>query len=98
LSTVTVYQFRLYDISNDENRQSRRWATREAIERIGGEVLEDTATEVDPSAVGGEIDGMTERNFDPHRQTGFQTQAFNPFKTTNAAGSFRVSSFEGESG
>jgi hypothetical protein len=74
MGKITVYRFKKYDISNDENRQSRRWATREAIERIGGEVLEDTATEVDPSAVGTEIDGMTERNFDPHPRTGVQTQ------------------------
>ncbi len=74
MDKVTVYRFRLYDINNDENRQSRRWATREAIERIGGEVSENTATEVDSSVLGKEIDGMTERNFDPHPRTGFQTQ------------------------
>jgi hypothetical protein len=74
MGTITVYRFRKYDITNDENRQSHRWATREAVERIGGEVLQDTATEVDPSALGKEIDGMTERNFDPHPRTGFQTQ------------------------
>jgi hypothetical protein len=96
VSKVTVYRFRVYDITTDENRASRRWATRDAIERVRGGVLEDTATAVDSSVVGGEIDGMTERNFDPHRNIGFQTQVrdFNPFKTTNAAGSFRVSSFE----
>jgi hypothetical protein len=96
VSEVTVYRFRVYDITTDENRASRRWATRDAIERVRGEVLEETATAVDPSVVGGEIHGMTERNFDPHRNIGIQTQVrnFNPFRTTNAAGSFRVSSFE----
>jgi hypothetical protein len=43
---VKVYRFRLYNISTDENEKSRRWGTREAIERIGGEVMEDTETEV----------------------------------------------------
>jgi hypothetical protein len=43
----TIYRSRRYDISSDENIVSRRWATREAIGLIGGEVLEDTATEVD---------------------------------------------------
>jgi hypothetical protein len=71
---VTVYRFRMYDISNDENRLSRRWATREAIERIGGEVLKNTATEVDCSVLGKEIEGMTERNFDPRPRTSVQTQ------------------------
>jgi hypothetical protein len=72
LSKVTIYRFRLYDITTDGNRESRRWATREAIERIGGEVLEDTATEVEASAVATDIDGMTVRGFDPHPRTGFQ--------------------------
>jgi hypothetical protein len=62
MTTITVYQFTKYDITNDENCRSRRWGTREAIERIGGEVLENTATEVDPAVLGREIDGMTERN------------------------------------
>jgi hypothetical protein len=74
VAKVTVYRFTKYDISVDNNTKSRRWATREAIERVGGEVLEDTATEVDPVFLGDEIDGMTERNFDPHRRTGFPTQ------------------------
>src|SRR6202035_4332303 len=39
-----------------------------------GEVLEDTATEVDLSVLGKEIDGMTVRDFDPHPRTGLQTQ------------------------
>jgi CRISPR/Cas system-associated endoribonuclease Cas2 len=75
MSKVTVYQFTKYDISVDGNRKSRRWATREAIERVGGNVFENTATEVDHSVLSKEIDGMTERNFDPHPRTGFQTQA-----------------------
>jgi hypothetical protein len=68
------YQFRKYEIINAENPRSLRWATRQAIECLGGEVLEDTATEVDPSVLGKEIDGMTVRDFDPHPRTGFQTQ------------------------
>lgn len=46
--------------------------TREAIERIGGEVMEDTETEVDESDL--VYDGMTDRNFNPHKLTGFQRQ------------------------
>ena len=83
MSKVTVYQFTKYDISVDASTMSRRWATREAIERVCGEMLEDTATEVNSSVLGGEIDGMTERNFDPRPRPGF-----NPYKTTNAQGSF----------
>lgn len=100
MSKVIVYRFRKYNISTDENVESHRWATREAIERVGGEVLEDTATQVDASVLGRQIGGMTERGFDPHRRTGFQTQvqSFNPFRTTNAAGSFRVSTLEDENG
>ena len=31
--TLTAYRFKVYDISTDENRISRRWATLEAIRR-----------------------------------------------------------------
>ena len=72
VSKVTIYQFTIYDIGNDENRKSRRWATREAVECIGGKVLEETATEIDATDIGAEIDGMTARNFDPHALRGFQ--------------------------
>lgn len=72
MSEVTIYRFKLYDITTDENRESRRWATREAVERLGGEVLEDTATEVDASVVATNVFSMTERNFDPYRHVGFQ--------------------------
>jgi hypothetical protein len=37
LSEITVYRFRLYDISSDEKRKSRRWATLKAIMQVGGE-------------------------------------------------------------
>jgi hypothetical protein len=74
MSKVKVYRFTVYDITTDENRRSRRWATREAIERAHGDVLDDTVTEVDSSVLGDEIDGMTARDFDPHPRTGFQRQ------------------------
>jgi len=74
MSKVTVYRFRLYDITTDGTRVSRRWATREAIERLGGEILEDTASEVDAGAGASDIAGMTARDFDPHAHTGFQRQ------------------------
>jgi hypothetical protein len=75
VAKVKVYRFTIYEIVNDENRRSRRWATREAIKRVGGEVLEDTATEVDASVLGGEIEGMTVRNFNPQPAgTGVQRQ------------------------
>jgi hypothetical protein len=62
----------LYDITSDGNRPSRRWATREVIERLHGQILDNTATEIDASLVNSDIAGMTERDFDPHRRTGFQ--------------------------
>jgi hypothetical protein len=65
VTKVKVYQFTVYDITNDEQRRSRRWATREAIKRVCGQVLEDTEVEVDPSVLGRDEEGMTERNFDP---------------------------------
>jgi hypothetical protein len=75
LSTVTVYRFRKYNISSDGYELSRRWATPEAIKRACGEVLEDTAIEVDEAAVATtDIEGMTARGFDPRPRTDFQRQ------------------------
>jgi hypothetical protein len=68
---ATVYRFRTWDIVNDCYSESRRWATREAIERVQGEIISD-AVEVDDSLLGGEVDGMTARHFDPFAQGGFQ--------------------------
>jgi hypothetical protein len=74
LSNTTVYRFQIYDIDTDETRKSRRWATAEAIKRVNGEALKDTAIDIDASLVGAEIPGMTARGFDPHSRSGHQTQ------------------------
>ncbi|WP_454652248.1 hypothetical protein [Bradyrhizobium liaoningense] len=74
MAKVTVCQWTKYDIANDESRKSRRWATREAVRWAGGTVLENTCVEVDASLVGGEVEGMTLRGFNPHAHTGFQRQ------------------------
>jgi hypothetical protein len=76
MSKVTVYQFTVYDIASDNNRKSRRWATREAVALAGGCVLEETDTEIDESLLGSEIEGMSARDFDPRPHTGFQRQVF----------------------
>jgi hypothetical protein len=73
---VKIYQFTKYSIQSDGNEKSRRWGTREAIERLGGKVIEDTEIEVDASAVASDIEGLTERNFIPRPRTGFQTQVY----------------------
>jgi len=67
-----VYRFTVYDVTNDESRVSRRWATREAIEWARGHALEETETEVESSVL--DSNGMTERGFDPHASKGFQRQ------------------------
>jgi TRAP-type mannitol/chloroaromatic compound transport system permease large subunit len=78
LTSVTIFQFSLYDISADEIRKSRRWAIREVIEALGGAVIEETATVVDASVVAlgaSSIEGMTRRGFDPYARAGAQTRA-----------------------
>ena len=78
MTSVTIFQFSLYDIAADEIRISRRWAIREVIEAIGGEVIEETATLVDASVVAlgaSSIKGMTRRGFDPRSRAGGQTRA-----------------------
>ena len=66
MSKVHIYRFTLYDITSDGAHQSRRWGTRDAVERIGGEVLVDTGVEVDASAVDSEVSGLTARDYNPH--------------------------------
>jgi hypothetical protein len=73
---VKIYQFTKYSIQSDGNQKSRRWGTREAIERLGGDVIEDTEIEVDASAVASDIEGLTVRNFNPRPRTDFQTQVY----------------------
>lgn len=48
MQTVTVYYFTMYDIRADEEVRSKRPAIREAIFRVCGTILEETAQEVDP--------------------------------------------------
>ncbi|WP_428484487.1 hypothetical protein [Rhodopila sp.] len=74
MGKVKVYRFRLYDITNDDYHLSRRWGTREGIKAVCGMVLEDTETDIDIGLVGGEVEGLTERDFNPHPRAGFQTK------------------------
>ena len=62
----TVFRFRSWDIANDCYQNSRRWATKEAIARVMGEVIGE-GFEVDDQYIGGEVDAMTARNVDPRR-------------------------------
>jgi hypothetical protein len=61
---AVVYRFRTWDITNDCYRDSARWATREAVERVSGEATSE-GVEVDDKFLGREVVGMTERHFDP---------------------------------
>ena len=65
MSKVTVYQYTILDLKRVERRKSRRWGTREGIESLKqfAEILEETATEVDASAV--DSLGFTQLDFDP---------------------------------
>jgi hypothetical protein len=75
MSTVTLYRFEVYDITTDEFRRSRRWATLAAISSIpGAQAIESSAVVIDENRVLFELPGMTSRDFHPHASTGFQTQ------------------------
>ena len=65
MNKVTVYQYTILDLRRVERRKSRRWGTREGIQSLSDltEVLEDTGTEVDASAV--DYLGFTQLDFDP---------------------------------
>jgi hypothetical protein len=57
-----VYRFQVYDINSDESPLSRRLATKEAIDRIGGKIV-GQGIEVDERFLGGEVPGMTAKDF-----------------------------------
>jgi hypothetical protein len=63
-----VFRFRMWDVANDRFTLSSRWATRERVDQIGGEVV-GGGVEVNDEYVGGEIAGMTVCGFDPHDPT-----------------------------
>lgn len=69
---ATVYRFQTWDITEDRFRRSERWATAEAIERVRGQPISE-GVEVDDHYLGGEVDGMSARGFDPSQppQSGF---------------------------
>jgi len=65
MSTVRIHRFRLYDINSDAFRVSRRWATRDIIEKLGGDIVPGHVVEVDASTVSSDIEGMTVPDYDP---------------------------------
>jgi hypothetical protein len=73
MAQITIYRVDFYDIQNDTMLRSRRWFTRDGAERVNGLVLEDTALEIDESAL---EDGeqWTVRDFNPHATKGFPRQ------------------------
>ena len=76
MAKVTVYKVRIYDIQSDEFTLSRRMATVEGAARMRGDILENTAVEIDVSRLEpGEE--WTPRDFNPLERTGFQTQVTN---------------------
>lgn len=84
---VTVYQFQRFDITTGLWRTSRRWGTREAVERLGScfSILEDTATEVSEAEIWIDVPGLTEIGFNPHSQ-GPQRQIHRAELSTSLAG------------
>jgi hypothetical protein len=70
---VTVYKVKLYNVVTDATLISRRMATREGATRMRGDIVEDTALEIDASQLEpGEE--WTPRGFDPRLHIGFQRQ------------------------
>jgi hypothetical protein len=62
---IRIHRFSLYDINSDSFRVSRRWATRDVIERLGGELIETPVVEVDASVLSSDIEGMTPPDYTP---------------------------------
>lgn len=53
MTRATVYRYRWYDVSTDSNDVRPMRGTREAIDRISGEIIEESAEEVDASLLDG---------------------------------------------
>ena len=47
MARVTVYRFRVYAIRPDQNRVSSRMATAKGVEMLHGEIIPETAVEID---------------------------------------------------
>ncbi len=60
MSLTKVYRYRKYNVLTDDYFVSTRMATRDKINDIGAEVLEDTETSVDSNLLS---DGWTDKNF-----------------------------------
>jgi len=56
MEKITVYYFTKYDIETDQNVRSKRPATLEAIERVNGIAIKETAKDVDASQL--DMDGF----------------------------------------
>lgn len=63
---VQIFQFKMFDIGTDQFKQSRRWATREFIEKVGG-LMTGRSARVDEDLVSPE--GLTECDFTPESRT-----------------------------
>lgn len=74
---VDVFQFMVYSISADNMQKSRRYGTKEAIEKtVGGKVLFKSKCTIHRSIVESpntDIEGLTPIDFNPDVRTGFQT-------------------------
>lgn len=71
---VTVFQWSAWSTAHDDYVQSTRWASMEAINRIGGIAVSE-GVDIDDSFLGSEVIGMTVRGFDARNppMRGFQT-------------------------
>ncbi|WP_395065541.1 hypothetical protein [Paraburkholderia silvatlantica] len=53
MTRATVYRYKWYDVSTDSNKVRPMRGTREAIDRISGDIIEESAEEVDASLLDG---------------------------------------------
>lgn len=75
VAMAIVYRFQTWDITNDCFQVSQRWATKDMIEQVQGEIVSQ-GVEIADSLLGKEVPGMTARGIDPQNppETGFQTR------------------------
>ena len=63
MQNISIFQFTMYDIMTDTKRLSKRFGTIEAINKIGGQVILESVTEIKTSDLSSDLEGFTKIGF-----------------------------------
>ena len=72
MALVQVHRWHKWENAYGDMIESRRFATQQAIDAVGGQPIPNTMIEVDETEIGTEQAGMTVCDYRPKRAPGFQ--------------------------